>query len=394
MAAEVQTGMDKQDMKRLLMKSKSEPVNCAFGQGKDPTMGLLLLDKVKGPKGVEKELIKQTPDAKNTRYGTAFVDVETDPKQVLFYINKPVSSMAKKLVKTLKGTGFTKVKIVLEDGTDVEAASDEEELPRAPPGQPQAAPSQAGAPPPAPPEVPPAPPPAAAQPDATPPAAPPAPASDAAPPAAPADLGALARMLADLIKRLAQAEASLQGQLKGLAIQAQARLKASDAQGASAAIEALREALDSSGAAAAPGAPPAAPAPVKAAATFLTARKAWLATRQKVETDISKLQSSFSSAFKDHDMAADLEAAFQTRVESVLGKLDAELAEKLDAVSKTADPAQHAKLVGEARKIMQRYQDFVDSDPTLTEIDSNPFVPLAIQKTLTTTLSALSKALG
>jgi hypothetical protein len=63
-------------------------------------------------------------------------------------------------------------------------------------------------------------------------------------------------------------------------------------------------------------------------------------------------------------------------------------------MAKAADPAQHAKLVGEARQIMQRYQSFVASDPTLTELDANPFVPLAIQKTLTTTLSVLSKAIG
>jgi hypothetical protein len=43
---------------------------------------------------------------------------------------------------------------------------------------------------------------------------------------------------------------------------------------------------------------------------------------------------------------------------------------------------------------MQRYQDFVASDETLSELDRNPFVPLAIQKTLTATLSVLAKSLA
>jgi len=173
-------------------------------------------------------------------------------------------------------------------------------------------------------------------------------------------------------------------------VQAQARLKASDPAGAEAAIEQLRAALDAAG----PAAPATAAPDPAAAASYAKARVAWLATRQKLETDIGKLQTTFASAFKDHAMAADLAAAFQSRVEKVLDQLDGELADKLDAVGKAADPAQHAQLVGEARQIMQRYQSYVASDPTLSELDANPFVPLAIQKTLTTTLSILSKAIG
>jgi hypothetical protein len=219
-----------------------------------------------------------------------------------------------------------------------------------------------------------------------------------APPAAapaPADLAGLTRTLTDLVKRLAQADASRQAQLKGLAVQAQAQLKVNDAAGAEAAIERLRAALDEAGLDE-PGlaAPPAAPADPAAAAAYAKARVAWLATRQKVESDIGKLQTTFASAFKDHAMAADLAAAFQGRVEKVLDQLDIELAHKLDAVAKAADPAQHAKLVGEARQIMQRYQSYVANDPTLAELDANPFVPLAIQKTLTTTLAILSKTIG
>src|SRR5258708_1913953 len=126
MAGNVDTGMEKDVMKRLLKRSKQEPVNCAIGQGPDPGFGLLLLAKGKGAKKLQQELEKQIPEAKNTRFGTAYVDVDSNPKLVQFNINKPISSMAKKLVKTLKGTGFTKVQILVE-GASVEEATDEED---------------------------------------------------------------------------------------------------------------------------------------------------------------------------------------------------------------------------------------------------------------------------
>jgi len=382
MAGDVNTGMEKGEMKRLLAKSKKEPVNCAFGQGDDNTMALLLLDKVKAGKGVEKELTKQFPDAKNTRFGTAVVDVDVDPKKVIFTVNKPVSSMARKLVKTLKGTGFSKVTISLDDGTPLEDF-DEEAAPPPAPGQadatPAATPAQAQAPE------------SAASTPA--PAAKPEPTAAAAPAAGP-DFAVLTKAYADLVKRIAQADPAQQDGLKRQAMQAGLLLKKQDP-AAAAALDKLDEAIDAAPAPAANGngAAPAGPSPT-AIATYTKARVAWLATRQKVETDIGKLQTSFSSAFKDHAMAADLETAFQTRVESVLVNLDHELAQKLDAAVKATDPAQHAQMVGEARDVMRRYQDFVASDPTLTELDANPFVPLAIQKTLTATLSVLAKSLA
>jgi hypothetical protein len=40
------------------------------------------------------------------------------------------------------------------------------------------------------------------------------------------------------------------------------------------------------------------------------------------------------------------------------------------------------------------YTKHVASDPTITALDKNPFVPLSIQKTMTATLTALSKAIA
>ncbi len=119
------TGMDRAEMKRFLLKSKQEPVNCAIGVGDDKSLALLMLARNRSPKALQGDLQKDFPTAFNTRFGTAVVDTDDDPTLVKFMLNKPVSSMARRLVKTLKGTGFRKVQILLEDGSPVEAAAEE-----------------------------------------------------------------------------------------------------------------------------------------------------------------------------------------------------------------------------------------------------------------------------
>jgi len=146
-----------------------------------------------------------------------------------------------------------------------------------------------------------------------------------------------------------------------------------------------------------PAAPPAtasaaAPQAAAAGAIYVKSRTAWIATRAKVESEIAKLHGALSSAYQGHGAAGELEKAFQTRVEAMLGTLDDSLAAKLDEVNKALDPGQRAQLVQEARQIMQRYESYVASEPLIAKLDANPFVPVAIEKTLTATLSALSKA--
>jgi hypothetical protein len=126
MATEVQTGMDRAEMKRHLLKSKQEPVNCAIGIGNNKSVALLMLARNRSSKSLQGDLQKDFPTAFNTRFGTAMVDTDDDPTLVKFVLNKAVTSMARRLVKTLKGIGFRKVQIRLEDGSPVEAAAEEE----------------------------------------------------------------------------------------------------------------------------------------------------------------------------------------------------------------------------------------------------------------------------
>jgi hypothetical protein len=149
--------MEVADIRRLLNESKSsgKPIGCAVGMSKDMKTALLLLHKTHEGAELGRNLKKEVPDVVNMRFGTARIDDENQ-KMVRLVLNRPVSGVAKKLVKTLKGTGYTKVKLGLEDGTEFEGADDEDEVQAAKPAQAPpvseapAAPAASAAPPPPP----------------------------------------------------------------------------------------------------------------------------------------------------------------------------------------------------------------------------------------------------
>lgn len=116
-------GMEKQDIKKLLARSRLDPVNCALMQGdpKDGGLGLILLDKVRPSKQLVKDLKEKFPTARTPCFGTASVDMEKDPKLVTFNVNKSIPGMDRRMKKSLKGTGYTKVEIARGDGDDDEA---------------------------------------------------------------------------------------------------------------------------------------------------------------------------------------------------------------------------------------------------------------------------------
>jgi hypothetical protein len=117
MAGQPDTGVDKAELKKLLIRSKREPVHCAVGIGKDQ-QALIMLDKIKPPRAISKEIEKKFGDVKTPRWGSAFVDVDEDPKLVILTLNKPISGFARRLKKTLRGTGFSKVEVRLKAGPE------------------------------------------------------------------------------------------------------------------------------------------------------------------------------------------------------------------------------------------------------------------------------------
>ena len=373
--------MEVGELKKLLMKSKAEPVNCAAGlAGKGAVM---TMSKIKQPKALSKQLQDENDDLKKFCWGTAFVDTDDDPKLVILTVNRPVSGLARMLKKSaLKGTGITKVRVMLEDGSvaEPEEAEEEEEegaQQTAAPEQPAGEPSQAesGLPTGQDPQQPQA----ATQPDTQ--------AADQPQAAAPQqDMGPVTQKLTGLVKQMMPimaSDPSRGDQLKGLAAAAQKAVKGGNVDEATAAVTELEGALGQGG-----GTNGAAP---PNAAALAKSRLVWVAARKKVEDELGKLQTEMKKHYDGHGFGADLEKVFNAKVEPMMETLDHSLSDKLDEVSKNTDPAQHSKLVGEAKQIISNYENFLASEKLIAQLDSNPFVPLAIQKTLTATLAALSK---
>ena len=417
--AEVERGMEVGELRKLLTKSKTEPVNAAVGL--DGKNAVIMLHKIKQPKAVSKDLEGKFKELKNARWGTAFVDIDNDPKLVILTLNRAASGMGAKLKKTLKGTGFSKVRIQLEDGTVAEDIGEEDEeegegqtqartQEQTPEGPVANGPSEENeseaedSKQPQPEQV------AAQGPNQQ---------NEAqdekesqAEQTEQGDMAALTQRLTALVKTMMvviKNEPTRAADLKGFATQAQAAIKSGDQQAATLAMDGLQQSLmhgrgtdanatpeatnDSSPQAtndSTPQAKTAAAAPPNAA-VLQKSRTAWVAARQRIEGDIGKLHDAMSKHYEGHGFSADLDKVFQAKVEPILTSLDQSLASKLDEVGKNTDPAQHQKLVGEAQQIIGRYESFLASEPLIPQLDKNPFVPLQIQKTLTATLEALKK---
>ena len=370
--AEPQTGMSKPDMKRLLALSKKEPVNAAIGLGDDAAFGLLMLDKRKQPRMVEKMLTEAVPAAKNTRWGTAVVDPDDDPKLVRLIINRPCSGMARKLAKTLKGTGFNKVLILLEDGTEVERhveADDDGEGAHPSTAQPSSAQ------------------PSSAQPSSAQPFGEPVPVAPPAPPATPAPTHAdLARRLAGLIRRIPQAAPAAQPGLAKLANAANAALKSEDLAAAATTLDQIEAQL---------GQPPTGPgsAPTDGAAVRVAkGLLVWNSTRSYVGQQVKTLQQAIldqSNGEPDFDEIRDNVG----RIDELLELLDDRLSEKLDALRGATDPGEKSALTDQARQIVIEYQSLVAEDPLMADIDDNGFIPLDVKAKVTAALDAVLKTI-
>ena len=357
--------MDRAALKQHLRLAREEAIPVAFsrrGRQGDPAAA----PPQARARALETELKKEHPESRNHRWGTAQVDAE-DPKLVRFTVNKAGGGFGRKLVAALKGTGYNKVRIGLEDGTEVEAHEEGDGTAGADGADAQHA---AGQP--------------AEEHAGLAPTGHDDPAAPAPGPVLPGqpDARQLAQAPTGLVEEMLGAirhDPSQQLALTKLATDAQSSLKEGDLQRAAAGVEALRAGLagltgnatatGATGAAAdgsAASAPPGdavAPAPAGEKLSHLAspriakAREPWLATRKRVESEIGGLHGAFSSALQGHDMADELGKLFHARVGTVLDTLDEALAHKLEAVNGTSDAAERAKHVQQEARGGESEQD-------------------------------------
>jgi hypothetical protein len=385
-------------MKPILAVSKREPVQAAVGLTSTGD-GVILLDKKKKPKQL---LAILKADAKKNhivlqaatlRFGKAEVDTDYDPGMVRFFLNKEApGNLRAKLVLVVKKIPYQKVELNVDTSFEDEPEDETEEV--------EVSGTDTGS-------------------DGIPDAPEMPPVTQAPPP----DVAALTRLLAGLVRRIpeaAGAEPAVKAALAKLATDANVNLKTNNLKTAAELITRLRdelgEVLDSLGVGIGqvtePGqtVPPAPPlggqqtqpppapplggqqAPQNGVVAYAKSRLAWLAVRGKMTGDIDKLRSELVATYSADGIAADIESRFRGRVAPILTSLDESLADKLDAATNETDPEKRAALVAEAKAIITKYQDFVNNDGIFVELDENPFVPLAIKKTLTSTLSTLAAA--
>lgn len=348
--------MDKAEIKKLLSASKQQPVNCAIGIGKDPEP-LINLHKTKQPRALLQELEKSSGGLKTPCFGTAMVDTDKDAKLVILSVNKGVSGLGRKLKKTLKGTGFSKVEIRLDDGSVFETVGEEEE------GEEQEA--SAEAPPPA-------------------------------PPPPPADLGALRSAMAALIPQIPAAAGQDAGKLdtlKKLAAAANNAVKGGDADAAEKAVEALRAAVGQGGSAPKPTTAPPPPPQEQKSGDFVTMQKSrliWDSARKKVASEIAALKQAVEQEF-DGDPEEAMAVNALDQLDGVLSKFDERLIDVLDEMLNEQDPAKRAELREDAKELIGEYTQYAANDPLVKQLDGD--TPLGLKLSITTTMANTLKAL-
>lgn len=365
--------MDRGAMKRLLVRSKEDAVSCAVGMGKDAQMGLLLLDKIKQPKALEREIMKQ-PDIRNPRFGKALVDVETDPKLVKFYLNRAAPGIARRLVKTLKGTGFTKVEIVMDDETVVESHAESESEDETKPH-------------------------AAGEPGVTQPEEAPAPQITAPDPAA------LKQALAELLGKVKafQGDAALRVELITLAQAANTALKAEDLDGATKSIEALRSKLGGSAQTQqqSPEPKPTTPdpkpgqivlSPVRVGKAALLWRGMWA----KADRDLQTLHDVvIETMYEDQDVdpdSYDVISANIARVSKLTTRLNLKLADEIDGLI-NANPASLSAPLAQLKKRLDKYEQLLQSDEFVGLLADNEFHPVPVKDDLMKAVGAIRSAI-
>ena len=117
--------MDKATIRHMLRLAAGEPLRAAVALSREGK-AVILLDRHKPARTLERELKEGLPGSRLHRFGTLTVG-DDDPKLARFIVNKASTGMARKLAIALRGTGLRRVQIGTEDGGESDAAEDEEE---------------------------------------------------------------------------------------------------------------------------------------------------------------------------------------------------------------------------------------------------------------------------
>lgn len=360
-------------LKAGLMRLKRGPMQFAAGLAKTPEEHRFLVHPRQSGRALAK-LIQKDSSATRVTWGQAFADPDKPTEIVLAVESKVLSGLRKQLALVLKlnkPLPYSTVRIQL-DGKEVDDEAQEfadGQGPEAPDAPVQAATTSPQAPP-----------------------------ADAL--ALRQEMQALGPSLKALI---AQKPAAADTISKSIG-QFDAAVKGAQWDLARSILAALRKATGTGPAPVAGStAKTAAPAPTSpqqarsatGAVNYAKARLAWLAARQKVHGELQKLRTEIRNTFANEDEPTfpDLENRLNG-LDAILDTLDESLADTLDAALNAGqDEVRRSEHHRHAQAQITEFLAYVDSDPLLSAIDANPFVPVTVHTLLHSTLKALSQAL-
>lgn len=129
---------------------------------------------------------------------------------------------------------------------------------------------------------------------------------------------------------------------------------------------------------------------------FTQSRLAWNSARTQIQSDLTSLEKAIHDAASDEAPEVFAEIKGKTSaLYDILGTRNEKLIDKLDeGLSAEKDSPAQLKAYNEAGKLVKDYASFVNGSPLVQEIDSNPFKPVNVKKTLDKTLQDLAGKLA
>jgi len=124
------------------------------------------------------------------------------------------------------------------------------------------------------------------------------------------------------------------------------------------------------------------------------ARLAWRRDRLHAVSEIHRLQGAVAKDFTgEPEQKAALDAAL-SRLDKLIGSLTDELDDSLDKVLNAAEPAR-AGLAEQARALMRRFLDHIETDEVMQELDGNEVLPdMSVCEPLQRSLADVAASLG
>lgn len=126
------------------------------------------------------------------------------------------------------------------------------------------------------------------------------------------------------------------------------------------------------------------------------APKAWTDTRTLISQSIDRLREAIRSEYSSEapHILADIEQGL-ARMNQITDRFDHQLAEAMDKAHQAQDDTSHRAELAKAKAILTEHIKYVQSEPMIAHVDSNPFgVETNLRKVLVTSLTQMGKVIA